>query len=119
VSNFYDRVYKIVQAIPKGKVATYGQIAAILGQPRAARQVGWAMRHAPDGNPWQRVINRNGMISIENLTFPKNEQARLLRQDGVTVTEENNNFFIHLPTYLVDNQILTQALQENTLVNDI
>lgn len=110
--NFYDQVYHLVRAIPPGKVATYGQIAAVLGTPRAARQVGWAMRHSPPGTPWQRVINRHGMISIENLHVPKDEQARRLRQDGVDVALHDNSFFVNLNRYLVDSAILTHALKE-------
>ena len=106
--NFYERVYKVVERIPKGKVATYGQVAAILGQPRAARMVGMALARSPHTKtPWQRVINRHGMISIENLQISKDEQAALLRQEGVVVTEVEGNFFVDLPTYLVDQDILT------------
>lgn len=50
-SAFFDRVYEIVGQIPYGKVVSYGQIAWMVGAPRAARQVGWAMRHCPDGLP--------------------------------------------------------------------
>lgn len=108
VMNFYERVYKVVERIPKGKVATYGQVAAILGQPRAARMVGMALARSPHTKtPWQRVINRHGMISIENLQISKDEQAALLRQEGVVVTEVEGNFFVDLPTYLVDQDILT------------
>ena len=53
---FFDEVYRIVARIPHGKVASYGQIARLLGRPGAARQVGWAMRHCPGGLPWQRVV---------------------------------------------------------------
>jgi methylated-DNA-protein-cysteine methyltransferase-like protein len=60
---FYDAVYILVRDIPRGRVMTYGQVAAALGAPRAARAVGYAMRAAPDGVPWQRVLNRHGGIS--------------------------------------------------------
>lgn len=60
---FFERVYEIVARIPHGQVASYGQIAWMLGCPRAARQVGWAMRACPDGLPWQRVVRNNGEIA--------------------------------------------------------
>jgi methylated-DNA-protein-cysteine methyltransferase-like protein len=109
--NFYQQVYALVKAIPYGHVATYGQIAAALGSPRAARQVGQALKNCDQSVPWQRVINRHGMISIENMHVPKDEQAQRLRQEGVTVTEHDNNFWVDLQQYLVDSTILTQAKQ--------
>ena len=60
---FFERVYEIVARIPRGRVASYGQIAWMLGHPRAARQVGWAMRTCPDGLPWQRVVKSDGEIA--------------------------------------------------------
>ena len=60
---FFQRVYRIVEQIPKGNVASYGQIAKLLGSPRWARQVGWAMRTCPDGLPWQRVVKADGSIA--------------------------------------------------------
>lgn len=59
---FFARVYHIVRQIPMGKVVSYGQIAWLLGAPRAARKVGWAMRRCPDGLPWQRVVKGDGAI---------------------------------------------------------
>lgn len=59
----FSRVYEIVARIPEGRVASYGQIALMLGQPRGARQVGWAMRRCPDGLPWQRVVRSDGAIA--------------------------------------------------------
>ena len=68
---------KFISAVPVGRVATYGQIAAMAGSPRAARMVGGILRDLPENSqvPWQRVINQRGMISIENLAVPKSEQA--------------------------------------------
>lgn len=101
--NFFQAVYAIAKKIPPGKVMTYGQIAAIISTPRAARVVGFAMRALPDGTdvPWQRVINMRGMISIENMQFPKEEQARLLRAEGINVVQQaDGNFFVDLKEYL-------------------
>lgn len=60
---FFQEVYDLVAQIPYGKVASYGQIAWMLGAPRAARQVGWAMRRCPEGLPWQRVVKADGSIA--------------------------------------------------------
>jgi len=68
-SDFYTLTYDLVRRIPQGKIATYGQIAAMLGSPQAARTVGYAL-NALRGNsvlppvPWQRVINAQGRISL-------------------------------------------------------
>ena len=61
--SFFARVYEIVERIPYGRVVSYGQIARMLGHPRAARTVGWALSACPDNLPWQRVIMSNGSIT--------------------------------------------------------
>jgi len=100
--NFYKRVYEVVKKIPKGKVATYQQVATIVSTPRAAQAVGWALRALPDYHniPWQRVINSKGMISIENLRAPKSLQVKLLREEGVKVKEIERNYFVDLDKYI-------------------
>lgn len=60
---FYEQVYEVVAAIPRGKVVSYGQIARMLGTPRGARQVGRALRLCPDNFPWQRVVMLDGSIT--------------------------------------------------------
>ena len=62
-NGFFQQVYDIVAQIPKGQALSYGQIAQMLGRPRAARMVGWAMRRCPDELPWQRVIREDGTIA--------------------------------------------------------
>ncbi len=64
-SPLYAQIYDLVRQIPPGQVATYGQIARILGVPRRARQIGYALfRVAPDSDiPWHRVVNSRGEIS--------------------------------------------------------
>lgn len=100
----------MVKKIPSGKVATYGQIAAALGQPRAARMVGIALSKSLNHDvPWQRVINRHGMISIENLAINKEDQAYLLRQEGIEITEDANNYYINLNKFLVDDEVLLKT----------
>ena len=63
MNNFFEQVYNIVNGIPYGKVVSYGQIARHLGRPRAAREVGWAMRACPGHLPWQRVVMADGTIT--------------------------------------------------------
>lgn len=63
MDSFFEQVYGIVEKIPYGKVVSYGQIAWMLGNPRMARQVGWAMRRCPDKLPWQRVVKADGSIA--------------------------------------------------------
>ena len=84
-SEAYGRVYRVVRRIPRGRVATYGQVAKLAGLPRGARQVGYAL-HAlhPDSRvPWQRVINQRGEISPRALRGPEVLQQRLLEAEGV------------------------------------
>ena len=60
---FFAKVYRVVARIPRGRVASYGQIAWMVGAPRSARQVGWAMRRCPDELPWQRVVKADGTLA--------------------------------------------------------
>lgn len=61
--SFQKEVYELVAKIPYGQVISYGQIAGILGKPRAAREVGWAMRNCPEHLPWHRVVMKDGSIT--------------------------------------------------------
>ena len=100
--NFYQKVYQLTKKIPKGKVATYGQIASLISTPRAARMVGWALHVGADKHkvPWQRVINSKGIISTTCLDHPKEHQADLLRSEGVKVINQDENYYINLKEYL-------------------
>jgi len=83
LNNFFEKVYIVVSKIPRGKVASYGQIARMLGHPRGAREVGWAMRCCPDGLPWQRVVKMDGSITGGEYA----EMRRvLLESEGVEFT---------------------------------
>lgn len=94
MSNFYEQVYAVVRCVPVGKVTTYGRVAQMLGRPRAARAVGYALNALKDKPalhhdvPWQRVVNAQGRISLVNREFSANQQAELLRQEGVEVDEQ-------------------------------
>lgn len=83
---FREAVYLVVRRIPLGRVVTYGQVAAILGHPRAARAVGTALRYLPGNEmgrvPWQRVINAAGRISLRDFYRPE-LQRRLLEDEGI------------------------------------
>ena len=63
MNRFSAQVYGLLAQIPKGRVTSYGQIARLLGMPRAARTVGWAMRNCPEGLPWHRVVMADGSIA--------------------------------------------------------
>jgi methylated-DNA-protein-cysteine methyltransferase-like protein len=77
-------VYRLVTQIPPGRVATYGQIGALLGYPRAARAVGGAMKRCPAGVPWQRVINHRGGISLRANVSGMITQRILLEREGIS-----------------------------------
>ena len=78
------RVYEIVREIPVGRVMTYGQIAAILGEGYTPRTVGYVMHAADTENvPWQRVINSQGACSTGKMTVPVNLQQQILEDEGV------------------------------------
>lgn len=93
--SFYEQVYRVVRQIPFGKVTSYGRIAAMLGAPRAARAVGYALRALKDRAddpqyadiPWHRVVNSQGRISIVNREFGAQEQARRLQAEGVAIDD--------------------------------
>lgn len=84
-TGFFDRVYALVARIPRGRVATYGQIARMLGAPRAARIVGWAMHGNPHGSriPCHRVIQQGGSCSPNFRVGDPGAQRRLLELEGV------------------------------------
>ncbi|TAK65375.1 MAG: methyltransferase [Bacteroidetes bacterium] len=75
----------MVRIIPKGKVATYGQIAKLCGLPGHARFVGYALHNLPSGVPvpWQRVINSQGKISFRKRSSSHKLQRQLLEQEGI------------------------------------
>ena len=82
-----ERIYETIRDIPRGRVASYGQIAEIAGIPRGARQVGWALRHAPGGRglPWHRVITASGKIAFEAGSAQYEKQKKLLLREDVAV----------------------------------
>lgn len=89
--SFFSAVYAAVQSIPRGKVATYEQIALLAGNPRMARQVGWALHKNPDpaNIPCHRVVNRFGALT-PSFAFGDGigEQRRRLEREGVEVSQD-------------------------------
>jgi len=81
MNSFFKQVYTIVEQIPVGKVVSYGQIARMLDRPRAAREVGWAMRYCPEYLPWQRVVKVDG--SIAGVMFADIRRA-ILESENIT-----------------------------------
>ena len=85
MQNNYSRIYKIVRQIPRGRVATYGQIADLAGLEGHARQVGYALHALPPGItiPWHRVVNARGEVSARSAGDSHELQRHLLEAEGV------------------------------------
>jgi methylated-DNA-protein-cysteine methyltransferase-like protein len=80
---FAPAVYALLRRVPRGRVVTYGQVAALVGRPRAPRAVGGAMRDCPDDVPWHRVVNAQGAISRRRQGTGALTQRIRLEQEGV------------------------------------
>lgn len=98
--NTFEKIYEIVKSIPKGKVATYGQVALLVGNPRLARVVGYALHNNPDpfNIPCHRVVNREGKVA-EIFAFGGGEIQRELLEDEGIVFESNGR--IDLKKYCI------------------
>src|SRR5579859_4633965 len=81
----YRRIYDVIRRIPRGRVATYAQIARLAGLPRNARQVGYALGALEDdrGIPWHRVVNSDGKISARDYPEAVETQRALLEREKV------------------------------------
>ncbi len=90
LTGFFKEVYDIVAQIPAGKVASYGQIAAMLGNPRAARTVGWAMASAPERLhlPCHRVVDKQGRLSPDFVFGGYEVQRADLEAEGVVFRKD-------------------------------
>ncbi len=89
--SFFADVFEVARQIPKGKVTSYGAIAAYLGTKLSARMVGWAMNAAGSAKPKvpaQRVVNRNGMLSGKHHFATPTMMEELLKKDGVAVKND-------------------------------
>lgn len=89
--NFFQDVFDVTLQIPKGRVTTYGAIAAYLGAKSSARMVGWALNTAHAYNPSvpaQRVVNRNGQLSGKMHFNPPSKMELLLKKEGIKVKDD-------------------------------
>lgn len=99
--NFFERVYEVVRAIPRGKVMNYGTVALLAGNPRMARQVGWALHvnPSPETIPCYRVVTKDGALSEAFAFGGKNRQKELLAVEGVAFDDKDRvkkEYFVRL-----------------------
>tara|TARA_B100000497_G_scaffold51049_1_gene58850 strand:+ start:739 stop:1074 length:336 start_codon:yes stop_codon:yes gene_type:complete len=97
--SFFDQVYAVVRLIPKGRVSTYGAIAAAIGAKKAARMVGYAMNNShivEPPVPAHRVVNRNGLLTGRHHFSPPELMERLLSEEGIIIRNQQvQNFDNH------------------------
>ena len=91
MSTTYERIYNAVKRIPRGRVATYGQIAELAGLPRQPRMVGYALSALPESRsiPWHRVINAKGQVSARSEPDFDQPQRVLLEGEGIEFDARN------------------------------
>ena len=101
----FDKIYEVVKRIPKGRVATYGQIALVAGNPRWARVVGYALHCNPDPQsiPCYRVVNREGRVSPAFVFGGQNVQIEMLKADGVRFLDETH---VDMANFCVETDML-------------
>jgi len=89
---FRDEVLRLVRRIPCGRLATYGQIAAMAGFPRRPRQVGMILKGLPEGTdlPWHRVVNAQGYVPSKGRWWGAMVQIQRLREEGIDVDDLGN-----------------------------
>lgn len=97
--NTFEKIYEVVKQIPRGKVATYGLVALLAGNPRLARVVGYALHVNPEPGviPCHRVVNRLGEVSTAFAFGGENMQRILLSEEGIEFTPEGK---VDLKEYL-------------------
>jgi len=88
--SFFEDVFEVVKLIPKGRVTSYGAIAAYLGIKSSARMVGWAMNasHGMQGVPAHRVVNRNGLLTGKHHFETPKKMQQLLEKEGIKVKKD-------------------------------
>lgn len=89
---FRAEVLRLVRRIPRGRVATYGQIAAMAGFPRRPRQVGMILKGLPEDTdlPWHRVVNAQGLVPSKGRWWGAMVQIQRLREEGIEVDDQGN-----------------------------
>lgn len=120
MSKFKDRVIKVVNMVPYGKVVSYGQVALYIGIPRAARQVGWILNGLEGKTkvPWWRVVNNKGRISIKGSRYSAVEQKELLESEGIKVSEDLT-FDINKCRFIPDNKFIKMLELDNVYLEMI
>lgn len=100
-ASFFERVYQVVKQIPYGSITTYGAIAKVLGSPKSARMVGWALNasHGDAAIPAHRVVNRQGLLTGKHHFQGKNLMQQLLENEGVVVED---NKIVDMQRYFWD-----------------
>ncbi len=89
--NIYDAIYDVVRAVPRGRVTTYGAVAAAIGARSGARLVGYAMNQCANIKPKvpaHRVLNRNGMLTGKHHFDPPERMQQLLEKEGIKVVDD-------------------------------
>jgi methylated-DNA-protein-cysteine methyltransferase-like protein len=89
--NFFELVFQVVRQVPKGRVTSYGAVAACLGTKLSARMVGWAMNAAgpvKPAVPAHRVVNRLGILSGKHHFRPPSKMERLLKKEGIKIKDD-------------------------------
>ncbi len=97
--SFFELVHEVARQIPKGRVTSYGAIAACLGTRGSSRMVGWAMMAVPSAKrpvPAHRVVNRNGLLTGRHHYTPPEKMQQLLEKEGVTVSNNQVVDFVRL-----------------------
>ncbi len=97
--NFFELVFEVTRQIPKGRVSSYGAIAACLGTKSSARMVGWAMNgchRVKPKVPAHRVVNRNGMLTGKFHFSPPELMEQLLKKEGINVKNDQVQDFKNL-----------------------
>lgn len=122
--SFNDLVYALVRHIPRGKVLSYGRVAALLGVPNGARSVGWAMASLPRSQrdvPWHRVVNAKGRVSIKGSPEAAAVQrARLEAEEIVFDADDCLDMAHHLwdPSPFEVDEIIRQARERRSATPD-
>ena len=100
--SLFNQIYEQCKKIPKGRVATYGQIATLIGYPKCARQVGWALSAVSEEQdmPWHRVVNRFGGLYKGPIPGEAELQKQLLEEEGVYV---RTDYTVDLDEYIWQN----------------
>lgn len=97
MNEYQKSIITVIRTIPLGKVMSYGQVAAYIGRPKEAREVGWTLQKIDADFPWWRVLNNAGQISIkDNPTADAAMQKQLLEQEGIVVDDD---FRLDIDTY--------------------